>query len=189
MTAVEDRPLRADAARNVERILRAGVAFLGAVAKADGPFGGVTHVIGHFLHRLGGDGGERLVCRARQRLVVRMGEGGVEQLPHHRIGEVAVRLLDQQQVSVIAGVAQIGEGILVAALAFDLAGIGIERARLTDEVEAHIAEGEILLDHRRMPDPFGQAMAEDQRRVGEPQGVLEQRYVGHGLGRCFDPSP
>ncbi len=109
-----------------------------------------------------------------------MGEGGVEQLPHHRSGEVAVRLLDQQQVAVIAGVAQIGEGILVAALAFDLAGIGVERARLADQVEPDIAEGEVLLEHRRVPDPFGQAMAEDQRRVGEPQRVLEEvcRHAG-----------
>ena len=42
----------------VERGGGAGVALLGAVAQPDHPLGRVAHMIGHLLHRLGGDLGE-----------------------------------------------------------------------------------------------------------------------------------
>ena len=133
----------------------------------------MAHVIGHFLRRLGGNRGERGVLAVRERLEIRMREGREQQLPDHGDGEIAVRLLDQQHVAVVAGIAQIGERVLVAALALDLAGIGVERARLADQVERHIGERQVFLQHRRMPAPFRQAMAEDQRVVGEPQRVGE----------------
>src|SRR6266700_1190751 len=56
----------------VERLLGAAMALLGAVAKPDGPLAGVANVIGELLCALGGDGCERCVLRARQRLEIGM---------------------------------------------------------------------------------------------------------------------
>ena len=44
-----------------------------------------------------------------------------QELPRHRVGEVAVRLLDEQQVAEVAAVAQEGELVLVAARALERA--------------------------------------------------------------------
>ena len=162
----------------VERSLRPRVAVLGAVAEADRStrrHGAGDRPFPSPPWRRWRRAVSSLDRASRSKYGI--GEGGVEQLPHHRIGEVAVGLLDQQQVAVVAGIAQIGERVLVAALAFDLAGIGVERAGLADQVETHIAEGQVLLDHRRMADPFGQPMAEDQRRVGEAAACI-------GTGVC-----
>ena len=52
------------------------------------------------------------------------------------LGEVAVGLLEEEQVAVLAVVAQVGELVFVAAPALDLAGIGVEGAGLAEEVEA-----------------------------------------------------
>ena len=54
----------------------------GAVAQADQPFRGVAQMVGALLLRLGGDRGERRVGRAHHRAPIRVGEGGVEELPH-----------------------------------------------------------------------------------------------------------
>ena len=103
-----------------------------------------------------------------------MHERRIEQLAHHGGGEVAVRLLDQQQVGVGMLVAQVGERILVASLAFDLAGIGVEQPRLPDQVERQVGERDVLLQHRRLARPFRQPMAEDQRIVGKAEEQFEQ---------------
>ena len=79
-------------------------------------------------------------------------------------GEIAVRLLDQQQIAILPDVAQIGELVLVVALALDLGGVAIELARLADQVEAHIGERHILFQHRRVAAPFRQPVPEDQAR-------------------------
>jgi hypothetical protein len=106
----------------------------------------------------------------------RVGEGGVEKLTQNRHREIAVGLLDQQQMTIGALASQIGERILVAPLPLHLARIGVERARLTYEVEAHIGERHVLFEHRRMAAPFRQAMAEDQRVVGAAQQIGEQGH-------------
>ena len=76
------------------------------------------------------------------------------------------------------GVAQIGERVLVAALALDRRRIGVERPRLADEVERDVRERDVLLEHRRVAAPFGQTMPEHERIVGEAQRVLHERRVG-----------
>ena len=67
----------------VDRGLRAGVAFLGAVAEPDHPFRGMPQMIGGFLLGFGGDRGKRRVARLHHRAPIEIGEGGVEELPHH----------------------------------------------------------------------------------------------------------
>ena len=112
-----------------------------------------------------------------------VGERGIEQLPHQSLGEIAVGLLDQQQVAVLPDVTQVCELVLVILLAFDLGGIGVELARLADEVERDVGERHVLFQHRRMPAPFRQPVTEDQRIVGAAQGVEHQRCFGDlGVG-------
>src|SRR5712692_6020304 len=166
----------------VERGLGAAMALRRAVAEADQPFAGMAQVIGGLLLGLGGDRRQRRIARARERAPEGMYEGGIEELPDDGDGEIAVGLLDQQDVAEIVGVAQIGERILVAALALDRAGISVERARLADEVERDIAQRQLLLEQRRMADPFREAVAEDERVVGEPQRVREEGRGGHWCG-------
>ena len=156
------------------------VAFLGAVAEADDPFRGMAHMIGAFLFRFRRDRRQRRIARAHHRAPIEVGEGRVEELPHHGAGEIAVRLFQQQQIAVLPDVAQIGELVLVVVLALDLGGVGIELARLAEQIEAHIGERHVLFQHRRMAAPFRQPMAEDQRIVGAAQRVEHQRRFGDG---------
>jgi hypothetical protein len=100
-------------------------------------------------------------------------------LPNDRRREIAVRLLEQQQVAKLRRIAAVGERVLVAALAFERTGIVVERSRLADQVEPDIGERQFLFQQRRVPAPFRQAMAEDQRIIGEPQRVVERRRRHH----------
>ena len=164
----------------VDRVLRAAVAFLGAVAEPNDPFRGMADVIGAFLFRLRRDRRQRRIAGAHHRAPVEIGEGRVEELPHHGAREIAVRLFQQQQIAVLPDVAQVGELVLVVALALDLGRVGIELARLAEQVEAHIGERHVLFQHRRMAAPFRQPMPEDQRIVGAAQRVEHQRRFGDG---------
>src|SRR5216684_4163145 len=90
-------------------------------------------------------------------------------------GEIAVWLLDQQDIAVFARVAPIGERVLVPPPPFHLPGIGVERSRLADQIARHIAERQILLEHGRMAAPFREPVPEHERIVGKPQRVDEER--------------
>ena len=59
-------------------------------------------VIGDFLGGLGGDSGDARIGRLRERAQQQHVPGVEQELPRHRVGEVAVRLLDQQQVAELA---------------------------------------------------------------------------------------
>src|SRR6266567_9279380 len=111
----------------LERLLRAAMALFGPVAQPNGPLARVAHVIGELLRALGGDGRQRCVLRARQRLEIGMRAGGIEQLAQNGDGEISVGLLDQKNVAVFARIAPVGERILVTTPPLDLAGIGVER--------------------------------------------------------------
>ncbi len=61
--------------------------------------------------------------------------------------------------------------------------------RLPDQVERQIGKAKIDLQRRRMPAPFAQPLAEDQRVIAEPQKVIGpgvQLFPGGGRGptRC-----
>ena len=135
-------------------------------------------MIGAFLFGLRRDRGQRRVARFHHRAPVEIGKGRVEELPHHGVGEIAVRLLQQQQIAILPDVAQVGELVLVVALAFDLGGVGVEFARLAEQVEAHIGERHVLFHHGRVAAPFRQPVPEDQRIVGAAQRVQHQRSFG-----------
>ena len=56
---------------------------------------------------------------------------------------------------------------------FDFAGIGEPQPRLAEEVEADVGLRDVLFEHRPVAHRFAQALREDERRVAEPQQVLE----------------
>jgi hypothetical protein len=99
----------------------------------------------------------------------------IKELPRDGAGEIAIRLLDQQQITVLADVAQISELVLVVTYAFDLARVCVKLSRLPDQIEAHIGQRHVLFQHRRMATPFRHTMAEDQRIVGAAQRVKHKR--------------
>ena len=138
----------------------------------------MPHMIGAFLLGFRRDRRQRRIAGLHHRAPIEVGESRVEKLPHHGAREIAVRLLQQQQIAVLPDVAQIGEFVLVVALAFDLGGIGIEFARLPEQIEAHIGERHVLFHARRMAAPFRQPMPQDQRVVGPAQRIQHQRRFG-----------
>ena len=56
---------------------------------------------------------QRRIARSHHRAPIEIGEGRIEELPHHRARKIAVRLLQQQEIAVLPDVAEIGELILV----------------------------------------------------------------------------
>jgi len=155
------------------------MAFIGAVAEPHHPLRRMPQMIGAFLFRLRGNRRQRRVTRGHHRPPVEIGEGGIEELPHHGAGEIAVLLLDQQQVTILPHVTQIGESVFGVIPAFDLGGISVKLARLPEQVEAHIGERHVLFQHRRVAAPFRKAMAEDQRIIGAAQRIEHQRRFGN----------
>src|SRR4051794_33356052 len=108
---------------------------------------------------------------------------GVEQeLPRHGEGKIAISLLEQQEIAKFPDVPQIGELVSVALPGLYLAGEGQPQLRLTDQVERHIRERQILLKNWPVPAPFGHAMAENEAIVAQPQDTFEQRIgVSHHI--------
>ena len=92
--------------------------------------------------------------------------------------EVAVRPLDELQVAEVALVAQVGEVVLGAAGALDLAGVGQQGARLAEQVERDVGQRDVLLELRRAGDPLAEPLGEDERVVAEPEGVRRERRRG-----------
>ena len=161
------RRCRATARR--ARPARAAMALRRAVAEADHPFGRVAQMVGDLLHRLGGDGGERRVAERpapARRAAMKAAKRNCRSMVR---GEIAVRLLDQQHVAVFARRRADRRARPRRGPALELAGIGVERARLADQVERDIGEREVLLEHRRVAAPFRQPVAEHQRVVGQAQ--------------------
>jgi len=67
------------------------------------------------------------------------------------------------------------ERIGVAVLAFKRAGETEKMRRLPDLIERDVREREINLKRRRMPAPFAEALAEDQRIVAKAQRICGER--------------
>ena len=81
----------------------------------------------------------------------------------------------------VALVAQEGELVLVvrgaAELGLELAGARQHRARLADQVERHVGQRDVFLEHRRVAAPFGEALRVDQAGVADAQQVLHRRVA------------
>ena len=57
-----------------------------------------------------------------------------------------------------------------------LRGVVIERARCTNQIQRHIGQRQILLQHRRVATPLAQPMAQNQMIIGQLQNCLEQSH-------------
>jgi hypothetical protein len=162
----------------VDAALHPPAAFLGPVAEPHHPVAAAAQVIVDLLQRLRRDPGDPRVGRARQAREQQVVEHVEIELARDRHREVAVRLLEEQQVAEGAGIAQVRELVLVAAAAFDLARERQPHPRLAEQVERDIADGELLLDRRTVADAFGQPVAEDEAVVAQAQQVIDQRIGG-----------
>jgi len=147
-------------------------------------------VVGGLLGALGRDLGHARVLRPRERPQREQVPVVEQELPRDRVGVAAVRLLDDEQVAELVGVAPERELVLVAARALDarldLAGVAVPQPRLSDQVEPDVGERDVLLDHRPFAHPLAQPLGEHEVAVGEPQQVFEEvRVERHVPGlRC-----
>ena len=84
-------------------------------------------------------------------------------------------------IEILALLAEKGEIVLRAAPALRLARIAQQQAGLSDEIERHVREPQILLEHGSMSDPLPEPLPENQAEIAEPQGVAaEQRMPPSG---------
>ena len=148
-------------------------------------------MVARLLHRLAGDPGELGVARIGEPLPEQLQEDRQRQVAQHRHREVAARQLDERAVAEVALLAQERELVLVVRLAAELsleAACAREHgARLADQVERHVGEGDVLFDDRRVAAPFAETLGEDQAGVADAQQVLHRgmrrdgdRRQGHG---------
>ena len=64
------------------------------------------------------------------------------------------------------------------------AGVAEQRARLADQVERHVGQGDVFFEHRRVPAPLTQALTEDQAGVADAQHILGRGLALQG-NRCL----
>ena len=140
--------------QRIDGVLRARVAFGGAVTQPDHPFGGVADMVCALLLGFCGNGAQRWVRAAHHRPPIRVGERGVEQLPHHGMGKVAIGLLDQQKVPVLRRVPQERVLVFIVPSCLCTRGILVQRPCLAHQVEAGIAQCHFFFQRRPVPDPF-----------------------------------
>jgi hypothetical protein len=86
-----------------------------------------------------------------------------------------VRQLDQGVVAELVRVAEVGQPVFRALAALQRGGQLVEQARLADQVEADVGQGDVLFEDGAVPAPLGIALAEDQGIVGEVQQVVDGR--------------
>ena len=101
----------------VQRRLDPPMTLLRAVAQSKHPLAAVADVIAGFLVGLGRDAGELGVGRPLEAVQEQHAPGVEEELAYDGAAEVAVGELDQVDVAVVDGVAEVGQGVLVAPLA------------------------------------------------------------------------
>ena len=129
----------------------------------------MVEVVRRLLERLGGDGGDLRVGGAGQRCPLLVLVRGIQQLPAHGHGEVAVLQLHEKTVDELAFVTQEGIVVLRAAAAVERGGVRIQGARLAEQVESDVGERDILLQRGCARRPLRQAVREHERVVGEVQ--------------------
>jgi hypothetical protein len=93
-------------------------------------------------------------------------------------GERAVvRQLDEREVRELAFGAEVRVIVLrlrrAVELALELGCVRVQHAGLADQVEADVGERDVFLEDRAVAAPFGVALAQHQRVVGQAQHVGE----------------
>ena len=193
---VGEKELARIAPQIVHRQLGAAVALLRAVPELHDPVRAVADVVGGLLQRLGRNPREIGNGASPQRVPLMPGKDAEQQLPNGRDGKVTFRQLDEKRVAVVHRLAQIGEGVRIAAGSLGLTGELQQQRGLADEVEGDVGERDVFLQDRCVPAPFGQAMAEHEPIVGEAKEILDDvggarsrcgGLCGHGRAQTFTP--
>ncbi len=144
--------------------------FVGAEREPPHPLLGVVDVVRDLFDRLRGDRGERRVGRVAQAQVERLEVERGEQLAHDRVGEVAVRLLEQPRAAELGLVAPVGQVVFAASGCG--AGVVQQRACVPQQVEPDVAERDVFFELGGARDPPAELLRQDQRVVAEPERVL-----------------
>ena len=84
-----------------------------------------------------------------------------------------MRQFEQRVVAELVRVAEVGQLVFSCVAALERGDQLIEHPGLADQVEADIRQGDVFLEDRAMAAPFGIALAEHQRVVGEMQQVID----------------
>ena len=80
---------------------------------------------------------------------------------------VTIGQFEQGPVAELRLIAKVGERIFVAALVLKQGSMRQKQARLSDKIERHIGERNVLFEHRAMAAPLGQTLTEHQCAVGQ----------------------
>src|SRR5207248_6406504 len=89
------------------------------------------------------------------------------ELPRCCHGIVTVWLFDKQNISEIACIAEERELVLIAGSTLDVACVPQPKTRMSQQVQSNVGQRDIFFEHRTMPAPLGQALAENEAVVSE----------------------
>ena len=89
----------------------------------------------------------------------------------------AVRQLQQRVVAKIGDVAEVRQPVLGRAPPLQLGCVLVQQPGLADQVQAVVGQRQVFLEDGAVAAPFGVALAEDQRVVGEVQQVVDGAAV------------
>jgi len=90
-------------------------------------------------------------------------------------------LFDLASHTMFAGPVYEGYGRLIAAGAFEPAGVGQQHPRLPQHIQRDVGQRQVFLQHRRMASPFGQPLAVDETAVRKTQDVGGLGIHGHHI--------
>ncbi len=104
-----------------------------------------------------------------------------QELPRHRLREIAVGLLDQPAILPV-------QNITVKSQLVGIARQPEEIGRLANQVERHVGQAEVHFQRRRVAAPFAQPLAQNERIITQPLAIIRHRRIGMG-GACSVECP
>ncbi len=115
--------------------------------------------------------------------------GVVEELTTHGDRVVLIRLLGQEQVAVVVGVATEREFVGIPAVIDQLGGILVPVPGLTDEVQRDVHQRHFLFQRRGLAAQLTQALAQDHVGVRQAQQVFRECFfLSHGTTPYMCPT-
>ena len=100
-----------------------------------------------------------------------------QQRPDHGVSEVAVGLLHEQEVSVLTLRAKHRQVVLGPSLPLDGRHMGVEGPGHAEVIEGEVAEGDVLLQFRRIRDPLAETLGQNHVVVGMGHQARQMRRV------------
>jgi len=152
--------------QRVDGALGPAVGFLRAVTETDQPAAGELVVIDSLLSGSCSYSGQRLIVGVREILPNEPLVDIEEELANDGLGEVAVRLLDEQEVEELTLASSHGEVILGPPFALDPSCVRVEDAGHPEMVESDIAECDVDLEIGGAGNPLPQALGQNHVVVG-----------------------